>query len=129
MVDHNLIDQSAAAFENTPPAVQGCSHRVTWWSRFRLRSSWVGTHAEGRLESASPWFGFLQEAESGVSAVASGDLVWALGTPVLSSNEAGPGHNEFSILLESSLDNVYSSQSGSPNWFGKCQRGMPKDVV
>ena len=69
-------------------------------SNFRQRSSPADTRDEDLRESASlsldtPW-----ECDVVVLAVAPEGLASALGAQVPGSNGAGPGYNEFGILLE-----------------------------
>src|SRR5262245_10452828 len=81
----------------------------------RQRSSPADPPDVGPLESAWPSLDIPWEFDVVVVAVAPEGLALALGTPVPSWNGAGPGYNEFCILLESPLDDVHSAESENPD--------------
>ena len=68
-----------------------------------------------RLESVWPSLDIPWEFDVVVFAVEPEGLALALGARVPSSNGAGPGYNEFCILLESPLDDVHSAESENPD--------------
>src|SRR5262249_19669377 len=81
----------------------------------RQPSSPEDTPDGGRLKSVWPSLDIPWEFDVVVFAAAPEGLALALGTPVPSSNGAGPGYNEFCILLESPLDDVHSAESANPD--------------